>query len=71
MANLYMEFFKDLDLGSALVKPQLWKWYVDDTCCIVKRGVGEGELSPIPGHFVEEKRGWHPRHLCLSEADAH
>ena len=28
-------------------------------------GVGEGRLSPIPGHLVVEKGGWHPRHLCL------
>ena len=36
VANLYMEFFKELALDNTPVKPRLWKRYVDDTCCIVK-----------------------------------
>ena len=37
MANLYMEFFKELALTSSPVAPVLWKRYVDDTFCIMKR----------------------------------
>lgn len=35
VANLYTEFFEELILESAPVRPKL---YVDDTCCIVKKG---------------------------------
>ncbi len=38
VANLYMDFFEEEDLNSAPVKPVLWKRYVDDTFCIVKKG---------------------------------
>ena len=38
VANLYMEFFKELALESAPSRPCLWKQYVDDTCCILKTG---------------------------------
>ena len=41
VANLYMEVFEDLALESAPVKPRTWKRYVDDTYCIVKRGMVE------------------------------
>ena len=47
VANLYMEFFEELALGSAPVKPRLWKRYVDDTCCIVKRGMAEELLDHL------------------------
>ena len=36
VANLYMEFFEELALQSALMRPRFWKLYVDDTCCIMK-----------------------------------
>ena len=45
VANLYMELFKELVLRNAPAKPRLWKRYVDDTCCIVKRGTVEGLLD--------------------------
>ena len=38
VANLYMEFFEELALESAPSRPRLWKWYVDDTCYILKTG---------------------------------
>ena len=47
VANLYMEFFEELALKSAPSKPRLWKKYVDDTCCIVKKGTVEGLLSHL------------------------
>ena len=36
MANLYMEFFKELALRTAATKPRLWKRYVVDMCCTVE-----------------------------------
>ena len=43
VANLYMEHFETLALSSAIRKPRMWKRYVDDTCCVVEKGV-ENEL---------------------------
>ena len=62
VANLYMEFFEELALKAAPSKPRLWKRYVDDTCCIVKKGTVEGLLShlnsvrPSIRFTVEEER---------------
>ena len=47
VANLYMEFFEELALDTAPVKPRLWKRYVDDTCCIVKKDATEGLLDHL------------------------
>ena len=47
VANLYMEFFEKLGLESAPARHRLWKWYVDDTCCIMQRDA----LEPLPNHF--------------------
>ena len=33
-----MEFFEDITLHSAPSIPRLWKRYVDNTCCIIKKG---------------------------------
>ena len=45
VANLYTEYFEELVLRYAPAKSRLWKRYVDDTCCIVKRGTVEGLLD--------------------------
>ena len=42
-----MEFFEKLALHTAPVKPHIWKRYVDDTCCIVKKNVTEGLLDHL------------------------
>ena len=47
VANLYMEFFEELALRSAPVRPRLWKQYVDDTYCIAKRNTVEGLLNHL------------------------
>ena len=47
MANLYIEFFKELALLSLPIKPRLWKWYVDDTCFILKKGIAEELLDHL------------------------
>ena len=41
VANLYVEIFKELALRTATTKPCLWKRYIDDTCCLVKKGTVE------------------------------
>ena len=47
VANLYMEFFEELALASAPAKPRLWKRYVDDTCCILKKDTAEELLNHL------------------------
>ena len=47
VANLYMEFFEELALESAPSRPRFWKQYVDDTCCIMRRG----EVEPLLHHL--------------------
>ena len=47
VADLYMEFFEELALRTAPMKPRLWKRYVDDTCCIVKKGTVEELLTHV------------------------
>ena len=47
IANLYMEFFEELALESAPSRPRSWKWYVDDTCCILKTGDVDGLLNHL------------------------
>ena len=41
------EFFEELALDNAPVEPRLWKRYVDDTCCIVKKDATEGLLDHL------------------------
>ena len=47
VANLYLEFFKELALELAPSRPRLWKRYVDDTCCILRKGDVDGLLHHL------------------------
>ena len=47
VADLYMEFFKELALRTAPSRPRLWKQYVDDTCCILRKGDKDGCLAHL------------------------
>ena len=47
VANLYMEFFEELALQSAPARPRLWKRYVDDTFCIVRKGTVDELLNHL------------------------
>ena len=38
VTNLYIEFFEELALETAPTRPRLWKKYVDDTFCILRKG---------------------------------
>ena len=40
-----MKFFEELALRTAPTKPCLGKRYIDDTCCIVKKGTVEELLT--------------------------
>ena len=47
VANLYMEFFEDIALETAPSRPRLWKRYVDDIFCILRKGTVEGLLNHL------------------------
>ena len=49
VANLYIEFFEDLALTQAPdeCRPRIWKRYVDDTFCILRKGTVEKLLSHL------------------------
>ena len=42
-----MEFFEELALESAPSRPRLWKRYMDDTCCILRKGDVDGLLNHL------------------------
>ena len=42
-----MEFFEELALETALTRPRLWKRYVDDTFCILRKGLTEELLHHL------------------------
>ena len=48
-ANLYMEFFEELALEMALTRSRLWKRYVDDALCILRKGSTEELLHHLNG----------------------
>jgi predicted GIY-YIG superfamily endonuclease len=52
VANLYMEFFEELALGNAPMRPRIWKGYVDDTFCVIERGK--------ESHFLEHLNSIRP-----------
>ena len=47
VANLYMEHFEQIALGTALHRPRFWKRYVDDTLCIL----GSEEVDELLLHI--------------------
>ena len=49
VANLHMEFFEELALETAPTRPRLWKRYVDDTFCILRKGSTEELLHHLNG----------------------
>ena len=58
VANLYMEYFEDLALRQAPADcvPYIWKRYVDDTFCILKKGAVEELLSHLNRPFRSQYR---------------
>ena len=49
VAHLYTEFFEELALETAPTRPRLWKRYVDDTLCILRKGSTEELLHHLNG----------------------
>ena len=47
VASLYMEFFEELALATAPVRPKVWKRYVDDTFYVMKKGNVERLLDHL------------------------
>ena len=47
VANIYMEHFEELALRTAPERPRVWKRYVDDTCCIIRREAVDGFLKHL------------------------
>ena len=47
VTDLYMEFFEELALRTVPMQHRFWKRYVDDTCCIVKKGIVEKLLTHL------------------------
>ena len=47
--NLYMEFFEELALETVPIRPRLWKRYVDDTFCILRKGSTKELLHHLSG----------------------
>ena len=47
LTSTYIEFFKEYALDTAPLKTRHWKRYVDNTCCIVKKGKAEGHLDHL------------------------
>ena len=47
--NLYMEFFEELALETVRTRPRLWKGYVDDTFCILRKDSTKELLHHLNG----------------------
>ena len=47
VANFYMEFFEELALETVPTRHRLWRRYVDDTFCILRRGSTEELLHHL------------------------
>ena len=47
VANIYMEMFEELALRTATHPPRIWRRYVDDTFCVIKKMEVEGLLSHL------------------------
>ena len=64
VANIYMEFFEELALGTAPIRPNLQKKYVDDIICTFRKGSTEELLHYLNGvrptfkFTVETGRRW-------------
>ena len=50
IANLYMEFFEEMALNSTVCRPRIWKRYVDDVFCIIKKGKEDELLKNLNSH---------------------
>ena len=49
VANIYMEHFEDLAMMTAPNPPRVWKRYVDDIFCILKKNTVHEMLSHLNG----------------------
>ncbi len=58
-----MEFFEEEALNSAPVKPVVWKRYVDDTFCIVKKG--------SENHLLDHLNSVRPSIKFIMESEEH
>ena len=52
VANLYMEFSRSWLSPS---RPRFWRRYVEDTCCILKKGDVDGLLSHLNKHTTHHQ----------------
>lgn len=83
--NIYMEEFEQLALNTAPTLPRQWKWYVDDTFCIIEEQTAEGFLkhltslkpkletrpSTVPRFRTTETDKWKAGNFCVQKAHAH
>ena len=63
VANLYMEFFEELALETTLTRHRLWKRYVDDTFCILRKGSTEELLHHFNGVRLTSTSLWSRKNM--------